>query len=89
MIRNKNTENTRCLAQEQVVLTPTEKKLLDYLELHKGKTVTRKELLEHVWGIRCVQKTRTVDCHISKLRHKMNLQNEIEVVFKVGYLYRL
>lgn len=87
MIRNKSTENTLCAERVQAVLTPMEKKLLDYLKLHQGEPVTRQELLEQVWGIHCIQKTRTVDCHIAKLRNKLNLQREIETVFKVGYLY--
>ena len=42
--------------------------LLRYLVLHEGQTVSRKELLEQVWGVRQDTDTRAVDNFIARLR---------------------
>lgn len=70
-----------------VPLTKTEQKLLDYLQLHRGRIITRQELLENVWHAHSQANTRTVDIHISHLRCKLHLQDEIKTVFKVGYIF--
>lgn len=49
-------------------LTPHEALVLKYLIDHKGKVVSRKELLENVWQIRTDVETRTVDNFIARLR---------------------
>ncbi len=49
-------------------LTPHEAMVMKYLIDHKGKVVSRKELLENVWQIRTEVETRTVDNFIARLR---------------------
>jgi DNA-binding response OmpR family regulator len=49
-------------------LTPHEAMVLKYLIDHKGKVVSRKELLENVWQIFSDVETRTVDNFIVRLR---------------------
>lgn len=54
-----------------LVLTHREFEILRYFLKHRGETVTREQLLEHVWGITHYPLTRTVDNHIAKLRQKI------------------
>lgn len=49
-------------------LTVTEATLLGYLVRHAGETVSRKVLLEQVWGVRSDTDTRTVDNFVARLR---------------------
>jgi len=37
------------------------------------------------WGYDYFGDTRTVDVHITKLRKKLNLENNIKTVYKLGY----
>jgi len=55
----------------QIRFTKKEAKVLDLLERNPGRIVTRKVLLESVWGYRKGAKTRTVDVHVSRLRAKL------------------
>ena len=60
--------------------------ILEYLFLHKGKTVSRKELLEHVWGnAEDMVFTNTVDVHIRYLRKKVG-EDLIQTVRGFGYM---
>lgn len=59
--------------QDQPIdLTEKEFKLLQVLLEHKGQTVTRSMLLEHVWGYTFDPQTNLIDVHMSKLRHKID-----------------
>ena len=51
-------------------LTARELQLLRYLIQHRGRTVSRQELLREVWGYSSTQ-TRTVDVHVATLRQKL------------------
>jgi DNA-binding response OmpR family regulator len=55
-------------AGRRLKLTSREFELLHYLVLHRGETVSREELLRHVWGYGDETVTRTVDNYIAKLR---------------------
>lgn len=52
-------------------MTTHEAGVLTYLIAHKGRDVSREELLEHVWGYSPTMATRTVDNQILKLRKKI------------------
>lgn len=52
-------------------MTTHEAGVLQYLIAHKGKDVSREELLENVWGYSPTMATRTVDNQILKLRKKI------------------
>jgi DNA-binding response OmpR family regulator len=58
-------------AGEPLELTAREFRLLAYFARHRGRVVTREELLEAVWEYRHPPLTRTVDMHIAKLRKKI------------------
>jgi two-component system, OmpR family, alkaline phosphatase synthesis response regulator PhoP len=54
-----------------IELSAREFRLLAYLLAHRGATVSREELLRHVWGYDATPLTRTVDVHIAWLRQKL------------------
>jgi two-component system response regulator RegX3 len=52
-------------------LTPREAGILRWLHRHRGRAVTRAELLVRVWGASQHMQTRTVDMAVAKLRQKV------------------
>ncbi len=57
--------------QEVVALTPVEFKLLSVLIRHRGRVLSRNELLDEVWGRDSLVTDRVVDTHILNLRKKI------------------
>lgn len=55
-----------------IALVPREFALLRYLAEHSGRFVTRRELLEQVWGLRFDPGTNVVAVHVSNLRAKLD-----------------
>jgi two-component system OmpR family response regulator len=51
---------------------PLEYRLLEFLLLSRGQPVTRKMLLEQVWGFNFDPRTNIVETHISRLRGKLD-----------------
>ncbi len=79
-------------AGSPVALSFKEFELLRYLIEHRGRTVSREELLEEIWGVDedLGVTTRTVDTHVSNLRSKLGAgfrQPFIVAVHKVGYKF--
>ena len=52
-------------------LSAREYQLLRYFIEHRGATISRDELLNHVWGYHAMPNTRTVDVHVAWLRQKI------------------
>jgi len=53
-------------------LSRREAELLQYFSANAGRVITRDELLSNVWRLNPERVlTRTIDMHISKLRHKL------------------
>jgi two-component system alkaline phosphatase synthesis response regulator PhoP len=52
-------------------LSAREFQLLRYFIEHRGATISRDELLNHVWGYNAMPNTRTVDVHVAWLRQKI------------------
>jgi DNA-binding response OmpR family regulator len=52
-------------------LTAREVGLLRFLHLHRGRAVSRAELLEHVWNASASLQTRTIDMTVANLRKKI------------------
>jgi two-component system, OmpR family, alkaline phosphatase synthesis response regulator PhoP len=75
----------------QVSLTAKEFQLLHYLASHRGKTISREELLLKVWDQKAATQTRTVDMHIAALRQKVEqTPKQPELILTVpGFGYRL
>jgi two-component system alkaline phosphatase synthesis response regulator PhoP len=74
---------------EQIELTPKEFELLVFLCKHRGKVLSRQQLLHGVWDYHFLGDTRIVDVHISHLRDKIenNARNPeyIVTIRNVGY----
>ena len=72
-------------------LTVMEATLLRYLVRHAGETVSRKTLLEEVWGVRQDTDTRTVDNFVARLRRYVEPQparpRRLLTVRGVGYRF--
>jgi two-component system alkaline phosphatase synthesis response regulator PhoP len=77
------------LKGEIVELTPKEFDLLLFLCKHRGKVLSRQQLLHGVWDYHFLGDTRIVDVHISHLRDKIenNARNPeyIVTIRNVGY----
>lgn len=71
--------------EEAVDLTPKEYDLLEELVVNRNIALSREKLLENVWGYDYMGDTRTIDVHIQKLRKKLNWENRIVTVYKLGY----
>ena len=55
----------------RVHLTPTEWAILDLLVRHRGRLVTRRRLLEHVWGTGDRKETSYLRVYLAQLRRKL------------------
>jgi DNA-binding response OmpR family regulator len=69
----------------EVALTATEFDLLAHLGRQPGRVFTREQLLSAVWGYEAAAGTRTVDVHVSQLRAKLGVGEQIRTVRGVGY----
>lgn len=69
----------------EVELTPREFELLEVLIKNKNIALSREKLLQLAWEYDYYGETRTVDVHIQKLRQKLNWENRIKTVYKLGY----
>jgi two-component system alkaline phosphatase synthesis response regulator PhoP len=77
-------EATVC--EQRISLRAKEFDLLLTMAQHRGRVLSRDQLLDLVWGFDFVGQTRTVDVHVAHLRSKLQgSQVEIETVWGVGY----
>ena len=70
---------------ETVVLTAREFDLLAFLLGNQGLVLTRRQLLEGVWGPGWYGDERTVDVHVAQLRKKLGRRLPLATVWGVGY----
>lgn len=78
---------------ETVEFTSLEFDILTYFIEHRGRTVSRKQLLRDVWGISGDIATRTIDRHVASLRKKIEPDptdpTYIETVYGIGYKFSI
>ena len=73
----------------ELILTPTEFRLLEAMLRQAGRAFTRHELMDVAIGEDAVVLERTIDVHIKSLRKKMeDVADLIETVRGVGYRFR-
>ncbi|HET7501394.1 MAG TPA: response regulator transcription factor [Kofleriaceae bacterium] len=75
------------VAGDELVVTATELKLLATLALHKGRVLSRHQLIATVYGDDHHISARTIDTHVRNLRAKLAAAGApvIETVHGVGY----
>lgn len=80
-------ESTRLVTKDNMViqLTPKEYDLICMLIRYQRHALSRDQLLDSVWGYDYYGGTRTVDMHVQRLRKKLEWQNKITTVYKIGY----
>ncbi|WP_103109851.1 response regulator transcription factor [Brevibacillus reuszeri] len=78
-------------ADEEILLTPREFDLLNFLVQHKEQAVSREQILSSVWGFDFMGNTNVVDVYIRYLRNKMEDGSSIKLIHTVrgiGYTLR-
>lgn len=89
VIDGKKHEVTR--AGKVIPLTPKEYRILETFVRNKGQAVTRKQLIEEVWGPQFVETNNELNVHIRYLRRKVDSSRKvplIKTVRGVGYTLR-
>lgn len=59
-------------AGQKIELSSKEYTLLEYLAIHRGKVISRTELIEKIWGEKFDPGSNLVDVYINFLRNKMD-----------------
>ena len=79
------------VGSETLPLTLMEANLLRYLIQHEGKAVSRKAMLEEVWGVREDTDTRAIDNFVVRLRRYIEKEpanpRHLKTVRGVGYRF--
>ena len=74
---------------EEIELTQKEYELTLFIFRNIGRVLSRGYILERVWGKNPDINTRTVDTHVSRLRHKLNINEnngwKLTSVYQHGY----
>jgi DNA-binding response OmpR family regulator len=79
-----------CMQQHRLDLTPKEFDLLLLLAGNPGKTFSRHELLENIWGVAFPGYEHTITSHINRLRIKIetDLHHPMYILTSWGTGYR-
>ncbi len=75
----------------EIILTPKEYSILEYLLRNKNKIVSRTKLLEHVYDFHFDTGTNVIDVFINKLRSKIDIPNQKQLLHTVrgaGYIIK-
>ena len=70
---------------DSVALAMREFDLAMYLAVHRGLALSRRQILDGVWGADWIGDDRTVDVHVRQLRKKLGDGLHLETVWGVGY----
>jgi len=85
------TEETARKDGTDIEFTDLEFDILEYFINHRGRTVSREQLLRDVWGISGDITTRTIDRHVASLRKKIEPNPDeptyIQTVYGIGYKF--
>ena len=85
------TQHLVTLAGREVILTPTEYRILSYLAQNAGRVVTQDLLLDHVWGSEYVGESHMLQVNVNRLRRKLEVDHAHPryILTKVGIGYLL
>ncbi len=70
---------------KEVELTMKEWELLVLLMRNQNITLFRERIYEEIWGSEYSLESRTLDLHVQRLRKKLDFNDCLKTVFKVGY----
>ena len=70
---------------EIINLTPKEFEILVFFIQHVDIAITRERLLAAVWGYEFIGESRTIDIHVQHVRKKMDLNDKLITIPKLGY----
>lgn len=83
-------EQTVTSAGEEVELSPTEYRILEYLMHRPRVVVSKRELLEHLYDFTWEHHSNVIEAHVSNLRRKLRLTTEATLLETLrGRGYRL
>ncbi|WP_334045665.1 response regulator transcription factor [Burkholderia cepacia] len=77
------------LGASELVLLPTELRVLEFMMRHAGRVLTRTMIFEAVWGCRFDPGTNLIDVHVGRLRKKVNRPDAaplIRTIRGAGYM---
>jgi len=77
--------------EKEIILTPKEFAILEYLLRNKNRIVSRTKLIEHVYEYNFDPDTNVIDVYINKLRNKIDYgfsKKLIHTVRGVGYIIK-
>ncbi|ABI60305.1 phosphate regulon transcriptional regulator PhoB [Nitrosomonas eutropha] len=75
--------------EKELLVSPTEFRLLHFLMAHAERVHTRAQLLDRVWGDHVFVEDRTVDVHIRRLRKVLEVAGKADLIQTVrGAGYR-
>lgn len=77
------------LLEETIRLSAIEAKLLQLLYLHKNDVLKREVALQSIWGEDDYYKAKSMNVYITKLRHYLKSDTNIEILNVHGEGYRL
>lgn len=77
--------------QKEIVLTPREAELLDYLFRNENRVLRREEILSQLWGENDYFLGRSLDVFISRLRKHLSISRcvSIDNVYGVGFVFNV
>ena len=78
-------------AEQEITLTATEYRLLQFMAINKNKILSRIDILENVWDIDFNMGTNVVDVYVNYLRKKIDRPfstNLIHTVVGLGYILK-
>jgi len=87
------TSHTLMRDEKEIPLTTKEYRLLEYFVSQPHRALTRKDIMDHVWGRSIIVSARSVDRCVATLRSKIELQPSrpqfIHTIRDVGYRFEL
>ena len=84
-----STRHSVTVSGEEISLTHTEFKLLEYMAQRPGIVLSRGQILDAVFGQDSMVYDRTVDAHIKSLRRKLDKAKDyIETIRGAGYRFK-
>lgn len=87
---NRLAYEVKVCGQEIPALSPKEFELLLYLLDNRNIVLSRKTILNQVWGLDYIGEIRTIDTHIKKLRGKLGVGGDyIKTIIRTGYMFEV